>query len=98
MTTQGLTTSSTADRLDPRRRRVFYATIAAIVAVAALVLILRGPADNESAGSSGNPAPTEEGVVTPAPQAATQNFSAALPSCCYPPPTTVPADPALPPA
>jgi hypothetical protein len=84
-------TSSTEGRLGPRGRRTLCAAAAALVALVALVVFLKKPADSESTGTNRAVSPTEESRLVTTP-----GNSPAMPSCCYPPPTTVPTSPAVP--
>jgi hypothetical protein len=88
---------ATSDRLGPRGRRTLYAALAALVAVTAVILILMGSAPDESANSTSNPvAADNSNSAAPTVGLTAQSYSVALPSCCYPVPVTVPANPAAP--
>jgi hypothetical protein len=89
MTTPDAIPQAATEGLGPRGRRTLYATIAAIVAVTALVLVLMGSANDESAAPSSNPVVAENSNVASATSGITpQSYSVALPSCCYPLPAT----------
>lgn len=89
MTTPDAIPQATTDGLGPRGRRTLYATVAAIVAVVALVLILMGSAKDESAAPNSNPVAAENSnVASPTSGINSQSYSVALPSCCYPLPAS----------
>jgi len=91
MTTPEASPSVAADGLGMRGRRVLYATLAALVAVTAVILIVMGSAKDESANPTSNPVAAENSnVAAPTSGITIQSYSVAMPSCCYPVPVSVP--------
>jgi hypothetical protein len=65
------------------RRRIVAVALAAVVAVLAIVAVV-----SMNSGSDSEPAATPASLAPS--QAVSHSYSAGVPSCCYPPPTTVP--------